>query len=711
MANNQLKEEIILSTQHFDKKIDDVIKQVNRLKAQGNKIGGGFNSSMGQMIQRATGFNGSLGSIIASVGKLGGALGAFTSGVQLASWFKNAVEEGSKLAMEGEGIRLAFERLNKGDLLENLRKETHGTVTDLELMKQAVKFNDFNLNLDQMGSFLAFAQQKAKDTGQSIDYMVDSIVTGLGRKSLPILDNLGISATAIKEKMKDGGDMTTAVAEIIKEKMEAAGGYVETAADRAKKKEVELQNELEELGRTFQPLTETSSNFWHSIEIGALKAINSLRPLINEFTELGRIMNQYDLLGGNKNVDRMIGNLGNGKGQKALNTYNKQLKAFDKTINNIKFKIAALGNDKSAIGQGNKARLEERLAAVVRMRADYVKKANDLHNRQPQVAPTNTENNTGGKGGGRGSKNTVEYAKQSVGWLENHIAELNKQIKLQVDSSEIKKLQDEIKATQRQLDNLLNPRNTSLKPDLSVFKSGNLLGNPPTELNSKDININAPSLAEQYQSAQDKIGDVLDLYDMGVIKSATEAQEMIDKINASLEALGLKKVEVHIETDAEKTLSNVSSVVGDLGASFSSLGQSLELPELDVLGVIAQAIANVIAGYAAASEQAATLGPWAWIGFSVAGLAQVASVIAQIHSLSGYANGGIIGGNSYSGDNLLARVNSGEMILNGSQQSNLFNLLDRGAVGGLGGNVNFVIHGKDLHGVLHNYNDKMNKVK
>lgn len=664
---NQLKEEIILSTQHFDKKIDDVIKQVNRLKAQGNKIGGGFNSSMGQMIQKATGFNGSLGSIIASVGKLGGALGAFTSGVQLASWFKDAVAEGSKLAMEGEGIRIAFERLNKGDLLDNLRKETHGTVTDLELMKQAVKFNDFNLNLDQMGSFLAFAQQKAKDTGQSIDYMVDSIVTGLGRKSLPILDNLGISATAIKEKMKEGGDMTTAVAEIIKEKMEAAGGYVETAADRAKKKEVELQNELEELGRTFQPLTETSSNFWHSIEIGALKAINSLRPLINEFTELGRIMNQYDLLGGNKKIDRMIGNLGNGKGQKALNTYNKQLKAFDKTINNIKFKIAALGNDKSAIGQGNKARLEERLAAVVRMRADYIKKANDLHNRKPQVAPTNTEDNTGGKGG-RGSKKT-----------------------------------------QKQPDKILTT-SIILKPDLSELKSSNLLSNP-TALNAKDINIKTPSIAEQYQNAQDKIGDVLDLYDMGVIKSAKEAQEMIDKINATLEALGLKKVEVHIETDAEKVLSNVSDVVGELGASFSSLGQSLELPELDVLGIIAQAIANVIAGYAAASKQAAALGPWAWIGFSAAGLAQVAAVIAQIHSLSGYANGGIIGGNSYSGDNLLARVNSGEMILNGSQQSNLFNLLDRGAVGGIGGNVNFVIKGKDLHGVLHNYDDKINKVR
>ena len=48
-----------------------------------------------------------------------------------------------------------------------------------------------------------------------------------------------------------------------------------------------------------------------------------------------------------------------------------------------------------------------------------------------------------------------------------------------------------------------------------------------------------------------------------------------------------------------------------------------------------------------------------------------------------------------------------EMILNVNQQSKLLNLFNRGAVGGLGSNVNFVIKGKDLlHGVLHNYNDK-----
>ena len=78
---NQLKEEIILSTQHFDKKIDDVIKKVNQLKKQGDNVGSGFNVSMGKMIQKATGFNGSLGSVVGVVGKFSGALGlAVTAG-------------------------------------------------------------------------------------------------------------------------------------------------------------------------------------------------------------------------------------------------------------------------------------------------------------------------------------------------------------------------------------------------------------------------------------------------------------------------------------------------------------------------------------------------------------------------------------------------------------------------------------------------------
>lgn len=87
-------------------------------------------------------------------------------------------------------------------------------------------------------------------------------------------------------------------------------------------------------------------------------------------------------------------------------------------------------------------------------------------------------------------------------------------------------------------------------------------------------------------------------------------------------------------------------------------------------------------------------------------IATVVGTFASIFSIVGkYADGGIIQGASTHGDQLLARVNAGEMILNGSQQARLFNLLDgAGAVGGVGmGQVSFRIKGSDLYGSLSNY--------
>ena len=162
------------------------------------------------------------------------------------------MNESAQLAMQAEGVQMAFARLGDGSILEGLREATHGTVSDIELMKAAVKFNDFKLPVEELGTMLAFAQQKAKETGQSVDYMVDSIVTGLGRKSLMILDNLGLSAAEIKEKMKETGDMTKAVGEIIREQMKKAGDYVETAADRAKQANVDLENAMLDLGNAMR---------------------------------------------------------------------------------------------------------------------------------------------------------------------------------------------------------------------------------------------------------------------------------------------------------------------------------------------------------------------------------------------------------------------------------------------------------------------------
>ena len=171
---------------------------------------------------------------------------------ELGNQMVDTAKQAMQLSAQSEGVRIAFDRLNRPDLLDQLREATHGTVSDLMLMQQAVKFDNFNLSLEEMGTFLAYAQQKAKDTGQSVDYMVDSIVTGLGRQSLMLLDNLGLSASEIKDKMKETGDMTTAVGEIIRQQMQSAGDYVETATDRANRATAEYENNLLKLGDTMR---------------------------------------------------------------------------------------------------------------------------------------------------------------------------------------------------------------------------------------------------------------------------------------------------------------------------------------------------------------------------------------------------------------------------------------------------------------------------
>ena len=251
-------------------------------------------------------------------GKLDGMLQVFggnlmTKAAGMAMNFVNEmgdmVKQGIELAKAGEGVRIAFERLGRGDILDGLRQATHGTVTDLELMKAAVKFNDFKLPVEELGTMLAFAQQKAKDTGQSVDYMVDSIVTGLGRKSLMILDNLGLSATEIRDRMKDTGDMTKAVGAIIRDQMAAAGDYVETAADRAAQANVNLQNKMEELGRKFAPVEEASNQLWTSMKIGILDVVGGpLARLLNGLTEAGRLKNALnDINGGDGSGQSLSG--------------------------------------------------------------------------------------------------------------------------------------------------------------------------------------------------------------------------------------------------------------------------------------------------------------------------------------------------------------------------------------------------------------------
>ena len=81
-------------------------------------------------------------------------------------------------------------------------------------------------------------------------------------------------------------------------------------------------------------------------------------------------------------------------------------------------------------------------------------------------------------------------------------------------------------------------------------------------------------------------------------------------------------------------------------------------------------------GFAQASMQEGKKGIWFWLAASMAGLAQLTAMIAQIHSITGYSQGGIVGGGKSVGDKNIIGINSGEVILNKNQQARLWKLLD-----------------------------------
>ena len=174
-------------------------------------------------------------------------------------------------------------------------------------------------------------------------------------------------------------------------------------------------------------------------------------------------------------------------------------------------------------------------------------------------------------------------------------------------------------------------------------------------------------------------------------------QEFIDKINEKIENEDLKLVfdvdSKSIETVAKQQQKDAKAMAKDwqaAGTAIQAVGnamQQIEDPAAKVLGTIAQAVATMALSYAqAAASPAVTSTGWGWIAFAATGVATMLSSIAAIkNATSGFANGGIVPGNSFSGDNLRTSdygINSGELILNKAQQNNLAMALeDRGGVG------------------------------
>lgn len=193
------------------------------------------------------------------------------------------------------------------------------------------------------------------------------------------------------------------------------------------------------------------------------------------------------------------------------------------------------------------------------------------------------------------------------------------------------------------------------------------------------------STINEAMSAYEAISDVVQLFGeiseaSAAKKVAADATEMAS--DSTKTALSTANTQVEIANNQQEQMSDLAGVgTKQASAIASATASGAKLPFPANLAAIAAGIAAVVAAFA---------------------------------MISSFADGGIIGGNTTLGDMNIARVNKGEMILNGTQQKRLFSILDGGVSASpnniTSGNVKFEIKGSTLVGVLKNHNSKMNKV-
>ena len=146
------------------------------------------------------------------------------------------------------------------------------------------------------------------------------------------------------------------------------------------------------------------------------------------------------------------------------------------------------------------------------------------------------------------------------------------------------------------------------------------------------------------QNAQAKASRIQQDFEIGLI-GKEEAEKGISSINKLLGKLGLKPINIKFKTDGmrqvEERMKGACDSVKQLGGSLAGLGEAIGVPELNIAGTMAQAIATMVTGYATATTQAATLGPWAWIAFAALGLAQLTAMITSVKDVAKFADGAV----------------------------------------------------------------------
>ena len=213
-----------------------------------------------------------------------------------------------------------------------------------------------------------------------------------------------------------------------------------------------------------------------------------------------------------------------------------------------------------------------------------------------------------------------------------------------------------------------------------------------------------------------------------LIKEIQELEGKKTKLDIQVEADSLKPAEKKLKK-LKKASEGSTETLKAMGSMFSSIGQMSDDETAAIMqglasitGSIAEAVPAIMSLVGAKSAEAVANGtaeaskvPFpANIAAIASTVAAIMSVIGTIASVAGsFAEGGIISGGSQIGDQMVAKVNSGEMIINGKQQQNLWKAI---STGNLGGNTenhisvsNVRVKGSDLYLALKNYSKVKSK--
>lgn len=331
------------------------------------------------------------------------------------------------------------------------------------------------------------------------------------------------------------------------------------------------------------------------------------------------------------------------------------------------------------------------------------------------VLTGSTNNNTGG-GSSTGSKTDI---------TKNILPKANK-VNKQIDDwfkAYDKKIATKTKEASEMNYNVVGPSINILTSPQDIQGAENAI---QQALQVDDIEFDFSALPEAMQEAADEAVQSLDR----LSEAMAIAGQQRAKFLAAGDTKGVEEMDKQLETLTEdynkqseevgkyvkrseevKNLSDSFQSVGDsvgaLGGLFSALGDATDDAGMKTMGIIAETLATMALSFANALKSCTTW--YEWVAFGITGMTQLVSMVSQIKQLTagGYAEGGIIPGNSFAGDKVMAMVNSGEMILNTHQQKNLFDMLN--GITGTGISSSKIeltgkIRGKDLLLVQKNYN-------